>query len=310
MFIADAHCDTLYMQAVAHQKAEDCSVTYERLKRGGVGIQTFALFSGSKEAAKYPLENGVKMLKKALEMPMPIYAGRLPQEPPVYPSGVLSIEGGEMLKGSLENLDYFYNLAGIRMIALTWNYENEIGYPMMSGEKLGLKPFGRQLVREMDRRGIYSDVSHLNERGFWELIDCAQLPPIASHSNLRSLCDQPRNLNEAQVRAIIERGGYIGINFYSHFLAQGRPATTQDVVEHIDAIAQMGGIGVLGFGSDFDGIDESPEGLSNPEHFPILVEALKKRGYTQEDVAAICGENLWRLLKKAEAIRYPEPEQA
>ena len=213
----------------------------------------------------------------------------------------MSIEGGEVLEGSIQRLEEFYHAGRIRMIALTWNNENEIAHPAAQNDEEGLKPFGFELLREMDRRGILADVSHLNLRGFWDVVEHAQLPPVASHSNLRTLCDHRRNLYQDQVKAIIERGGFIGINFYSDFLIQGRPAVLEDVWRHIDGIAQLGGAHVLGFGSDFDGIDAWPEGLASPADFPSLIELMRKHGYPEQAIADIAGLNLWRLMKRAEA---------
>lgn len=303
MFTADAHCDTLYNLAIHHMPLEECMVTPQRMKAGGVGLQTLAMFAGSKGCAGTPYADAVAMLRAAAELPFEVFSGRLPDTPPEQPAGVLSIEGGEILEGSLERLEEFYQAGGVRMIALTWNNENEIGHPAAQNEDQGLKPFGLELLRQMDRRGILADVSHLNLRGFWDVVEHAQLPPVASHSNLRTLCDHRRNLYADQVRAIIECGGFIGINFYSDFLAQGRPATLEDVWRHIDAIVQMGGAKVLGFGSDFDGIDEWPEGLANPADFPTLIEMMRTHGYPEETIEDIAGLNLWRLLKKAEEKR-------
>ncbi|NLG25994.1 MAG: membrane dipeptidase [Clostridiales bacterium] len=301
MFVADAHCDTLYSIAVEGRSPADCAVTPARLAEGGVGLQTFAMFSGSGERAARAHENGRAMLAAIDRLGVPMHSGRLPDAPPDAPSGVLSIEGGEMIGGSLDLLAEFDDACRVRMLALTWNYENEIGFPAASGSDRGLKPFGRELLAEMGKRGVLPDVSHLNEAGFWEVAEHSPLPPIASHSNLKSLCGHARNLTRDQVRAIVGRGGFIGINFYANFLVDEGDAAIDDVVRHIDAIAELGGIGVLGFGSDFDGINRWPGGLGDPSRFPALIEALRRRGYAGEDLGGICGMNLWRLLKRAEA---------
>jgi membrane dipeptidase len=205
-----------------------------------------------------------------------------------------------MLEGSLNRFDEFMAKARLRMIALTWNFENEIGYPAVGGEKKGLKPFGFELVRAMDAAGVRADVSHLNEAGFWDLMDKAELAPIASHSDCRWLCDVPRNLTRDQVRALVQRNGYIGINFYSDFLRADGPATLDDVVRHIDQICELGGEHILGFGSDFDGIERWPEGLANPADFPTVLDALRRRGYSETTLEGIAGLNLWRVLKESE----------
>jgi len=297
MFIADAHCDTLYEIAICHTAPEKCVVTPDRLAKGGVGIQTFALFCGKHGTNGTPYQDGIDMLAAIPRLGVPVLTGDLPDAPPAAPTGIISCEGGEMLEGSVERFYEFMEKARLRMIALTWNFENEIGYPAVGGERKGLKPFGFALLRAMDEAGVRADVSHLNEAGFWNLMERAELPPIASHSDCRWLCDVPRNLTREQVKAIIERNGYIGINFYSSFLRADGRATLEDAVRHIDAICEMGGEHVLGFGSDFDGIEAWPDGLGDPTGFPLLLDALRGRGYSEETLANIAGLNMWRMLK-------------
>lgn len=303
MFIADAHCDTLYSIAIEGAAPEKCMASLENLKKGGVCLQTFALFTGRHGTAGTPYEDAVKMLDAVPSLGLTVFAGDLPDEMPSEPCGIISIEGGEALKGSLENLRALDARARIRTIALTWNYENEIACPAKNGPDGGLKPFGFELIREMDRLGIYADVSHLNEAGFWDLIQNMKLPPIATHSNFRELCDVPRNLRREQVQAIIDKNGFIGMNFYPRFLRKEGDTDISDVIRHVDAIADMGGIGVLGFGSDFDGIEIQPKGLENASRFPDLIDALLRHGYSEDDVKNMAGLNFWRILKRGEEIR-------
>ncbi len=300
--VCDAHCDTL-SHLVSGGTLENATITPERLAAGGVSLQVFALFATYGRGIE-PYEKARRMLSAAGEFPVPVLTGALPAALPDAPTGVFSIEGGEILQGSLERFAEFDAAARVRMIALTWNFENEIGYPAKNGPEGGLKPFGLSLVREMNRKGVLCDVSHLNEAGFWDVIEHSTLPPVASHSNARALCEHTRNLTEAQIRAVIEKKGYIGVNFYSAFLANGRAATLEDVYRHVDAILQLGGEDVVGFGSDFDGIDAWPEGLANPADFPALLNFLAARGgYAPEVLEKIAGGNLFRVLKAAEAAR-------
>lgn len=301
MFIADAHCDTLRSVAVDNIPLEKCSITPERLKAGSVGLQTFAMFAGVEGPAGTPRQDAERMLDCTDMLNVPIFTGKLPECPPDTPCGILSIEGGEVFEGSVELFEKMHDRGRFRMIALTWNHENEIAHPAKNGPEPGLKPFGFELLKEMDRRGVIADVSHLNERGFWDVCEHAAIAPMASHSDCRWLCDVPRNLTKEQVKALVDRKGFIGVNFYSCFLAEGRPATLEDVVRHIDSICEMGGEDIVGFGSDFDGIDEWPAELPSPVGFPILMEALEKRGYTSAQLEKIAGLNLWRVLKEAEA---------
>ena len=300
VFIADAHCDTLYAIAIEGTRPENCVVTPGRLADGGVGLQTFALFTGRKGPQGTPYADALAMLDAAAQVPVDILTGPLPDQPPRVPTGIYSCEGGEMLEGSLARLDEFWQRTRLRMIALTWNFENEIGHPAKEGPKPGLKPFGFELLREMDRRGILADVSHLNEAGFWDVCERATLPPIASHSDCRWLCDVPRNLWKEQVKAIVDRGGFIGVNFYAHFLSESGKATLDDVIRHIDALCELGAEHVVGFGSDFDGIEAWPDGLGDPSGFPVLLDALRRRGYSEQTLENLAGLNLWNLLKRAE----------
>ncbi|MBP3411263.1 MAG: membrane dipeptidase [Clostridia bacterium] len=298
MFTTDAHCDTLYNIVVHNYAPGDCTVTPERLKAGNIGIQTFAMFTSLRRPDPYA--DGMVMKELYKKLPLPRLDGKLPDAPPVESSAVFSCEGGEAFKGSIDVLREFDDDVHMRLIALTWNYENEIGMPAKLDATTGLKPTGFEFLREMDARGIAADVSHLNEAGFWDVVEKAQVAPLASHSNCRWLCDHFRNLTREQVRALIDRKGFIGINFYSDFLASGREAVLDDVLRHIDAICEMGGEDIIGFGSDFDGIDVWPEGLSNPVDFPALIELLRDHGYNQTQLEKIAGLNYWNFLKKAE----------
>ena len=300
MFISDAHCDTLYAIAIEGKAPSKCAVTAKTLEAGGVGLQTFALFAGRKGTKGTAYVDGIAMLAAADFTKVKMLTRALPDEPPQAPTGIYSCEGGEMLEGSLERLTEFQRVARLRMIALTWNFENEIGFPAVEGPKPGLKPFGFKLLRAMDNQGILADVSHLNENGFWDVCEQSALPPIASHSDCRWLCDVPRNLKKEQAKAIIDRGGFIGVNFFSKFLKADGRATMDDVVRHVDALCEMGGEHVVGFGSDFDGIEAWPEGLGNPSGFPALLDALRRRGYSEQTLENIAGLNLWNLLKRAE----------
>ena len=301
MFTTDAHCDTLYEIAVVGTPADKCCVTPERLRRGDVCLQTFAMFASLRSADPYAEARA--MLDAYKRLPIPRIDGTLPDNPPTVPTAVLSSEGGEQFQGKIERLAEFDDDVRLRLIALTWNYTNQIGTPAAVNADDGLTPFGFEFLKEMDRRGICADVSHLNEAGFWNVIDRAEVPPVASHSDCRWLCEHPRNLKKEQVKALIERKGFIGVNFFSTFLQENSEATIEDVLNHIDEVCQMGGEEIVGFGSDFDGISIWPEGLANPSDFPALIERLRGRGYSEAALEKIAGLNYWRVLKTADAMR-------
>lgn len=301
-FVADAHADTLYSIAIEGKTPESCAVRPEALKAGGVGLQTFALFAGADGPNGRPYEKAVRMLARLDALGVPILTGELPKTPPEAPHGILSIEGGEVLEGSVARLSEFA-ARGVRLIALTWNNENELAYPAKGDLRLGLKPQGIEMLRAMDALGILADVSHLNETGFYDVVERSSLPVVASHSNLKPLCGSFRNLTCDQARALIAKRGFIGINFYSDFLADGREAAIDDVVRHIEGFCELGGERAVGFGSDFDGIERWPEGLHDPSGFPLVLERLEKLGYTQAQIADIAGGNFYRVLLEAQAAR-------
>jgi membrane dipeptidase len=301
-FVADAHADTLYAIAIEGKAPEKCAVRPEALRAGGVGLQTFALFAGSAGPKGQPYAKAVKMLEVLDALGVPILDGSLPERAPEGPCGILSIEGGEVLEGRVKRLKEFA-AKGIRLVAITWNNENELAYPAKGDCGLGLKPAGFEMLRAMDALGILADVSHLNEAGFYDIVERSKLPVVASHSNLKTLCGSFRNLTPDQARALIQTQGFIGINFYSDFLADGRDATIDDVIRHIEAFCELGGEGVVGFGSDFDGIERWPEGLGDPSGFPEVLERLEKLGYTQAQIAGIAGGNFYRVLLRAQAAK-------
>lgn len=303
MFVCDAHSDTLYQLAIDNKPSCDCAVNFDRLSSGGVGLQVFALFTGVNGPGGTPYLDGVRMMEAIDKLGIPIIRGALPLDMPSSPHGVISIEGGEVFEGKLSRLHEFDDRARLRMVALTWNHENEIGYPSAIDQEGALKPFGRELIREMDRLGILTDSSHLSDRGFYDACELSSLPVIASHSNARRLCTVNRNLTDDQIRAIIEKNGYIGINFYSNFLVSAGSCTLDDVLRHMDHILGLGGENVLGFGSDFDGIESWPDGLAHPGDYPNLLSRMAAHGYDDVLIAKLAGGNLWRVLKAAEACR-------
>lgn len=308
MYIADTHCDTLLAWAEPGNmftKKATPQVTPARLAEGGVTLQVCALFAGPDgpkgegrrapramadaqlEALSHLTDHGVRKV----DSPFDAKEGET--------CLMLSIEGGEIIGESLDDLRYFRKL-GVRLFALVWNHENAIAYPHCNGGHHGLKPFGWEAVREMNRLGIAADVSHLGEGGFWDLLWHNDKPLMASHSCCRKLCNHTRNLTDDQIRALIERGGWMGINFYTTFLSESGHANLDTVVNHIAHVADLGGIGHVGFGSDFDGIESAPEGLEHPGEVPNLLDALRRRGFSTAEVEAIAGENFLRYMKQFE----------
>lgn len=290
MIILDTHADTLYRRSQhPHDKLD---VTPEKLKQGGVSVQTMALFVGGSPAlpdiaAAFDgmWRESEKLPKEGLKQVTDYRDARDGEA-----AFIFSVEGCDLLEGHLELLAD-WRKKGVRMAALTWNYKNCIGTPAKLDAFSPLTPFGKEAVKEMMRLGIAPDTSHLNERGFYDLLEMG-IVPLASHSCCKALCNHARNLTDDQLKALFQAGGYVGVNFYPYFLREDGKADLESVCDHVAHMLDMGGEGHIGFGSDFDGIECKPKGLSGPQDFPALLNALRRRGVTEDQIEGIAGKNL------------------
>ena len=180
------------------------------------------------------------------------------------------------------------------MLTLTWNGENELaGGAAVTG---GLKPFGREALRELERCDIVADVSHLNDESFWNVIKAARRPLAATHSNSRKICNVPRNLTDDQFRCLAQQGGLVGLNFFTGFLREdAKSARLEDILRHAEHFLNLGGEDVLALGSDFDGAD-MPHDLPDCGALPQLAQRLREAfGFTLTE--KICYKNaldFWR----------------
>ena len=219
---------------------------------------------------------------------------------------ILTVEEGGVLNGRLSRLDTLCG-QGIRLITLTWNYENCIGYPNSRDRSImekGLTDFGIQTVERMNELGMIVDVSHLSDGGFWDCIRYSRYPVAASHSNARSLCRHPRNLSDEMLRALGENGGLAGLNFYSAFLredggtAGGRRGTPADIARHAAWMIRKGGEDAVGMGTDFDGFDADslPEGIRDVRDVELVWEAMRKEGITPRQLDKIACGNVMRIM--------------
>ena len=202
-------------------------------------------------------------------------------------SALLTIEGTAGFGYNTEILEDLYNV-GFRITTLGWNEKNPLTGSCMTGG--GLTKAGRKYVKEAQRIGMVVDVSHISDEGFWDIMDIAVKPIIASHSNSRTLCNIPRNLTDEMYKAICKSGGTVGINLYTDFL--GENATLDTVCDHIfHFLALAGNDQHISLGSDFDGVDSFPEGISGIQNYPRLAERLLERGLTEQSVENIFWNN-------------------
>ena len=331
--VCDLHCDTLLRLRDARRDGEprllkknDFAIDLEKMEQGGMAIQTFALFTDRKNKAGYSPEHEALSLlneyqKQIAANPdtiIPIQT--LADLDGVLEKGclgaLLSLEEGDVMFQDLDLLEFWYN-AGVRLIALTWNYPNAIAFPNVSFDDLeevdyripsplfrietekGLTDYGRAFVQKCEELGILIDVSHLGDKAFWDLMDIATKPVIASHSNCRALCPVSRNLDDDQIRAIAQTGGVIGLNFCADFLKENSDNKSQisDMVAHLRHLKEIGGIDVCAIGTDFDGIGSEVE-IQDASQHQKLAQALLEDGFTDQEVAQILGGNVIDLLRK------------
>lgn len=322
MKIADMHCDTvekLYHGYGDSLISNDLHLSVEGMRKGDYLLQNFAVFVDRKETAD-PTRTALEMISQyrrelgkaaAYLREARSYEEVEENQRRGRMSAVLTLEEGAVLGGRMENLQKFYDL-GVRMMTLTWNYENELGAPnlMWDGEgrprfqersSRGLTSFGIQAVEEMERLGIIPDVSHLSDGGFLDVAAHTKKPFVASHSNAQAVCNVCRNLTDSMIRTLGERGGVAGINFCEDFLTCRTERSEQTVMEavvaHIRHMVDAGGIEVCALGSDFDGI-EGNRAITGARDMQKLVYALEKAGFLPSQIEKICSGNVLRVYRE------------
>lgn len=211
-------------------------------------------------------------------------------------AGMLTVEGGSFIEGDESRVHEAAD-AGVKMLTLTWNGKNAIASG--NGTTDGLTSFGRRVIAAMEERRMAVDVSHLNDRSFWDVLEVAARPLVASHSNARSVCGHPRNLTDDQIRAIVDSGGIVGLNFCRGFLRDDAlDPSADDVLFHIDRFLSLGAENALALGSDYDGCDV-PSWLDPAEKVGSMHDLIA--GEFGEGMAdAICFENACRFFERNE----------
>jgi len=296
MIICDTHADTL--SALAYDSAARTDITPDRLRRAGVSLQTLALYVGGSPDRDQIARHFDDMLRvldrlKAEGLKQTDDPGDAREGESLV---MLSVEGCDLLADNLDALHQWRAL-GVRMAAITWNYKNALGTPAKLNDTEGLTPFGRLAVREMARTGIAPDTSHLNERGFYDILELGVVP-LASHSCCKSICGHKRNLSDDQLRALFDAGGYVGLNFYPWFLNDQGRCTLDTLADHMLHMLDLGGEGHVGLGSDFDGIEVKVPHLNDPTDLPALFDVFRRRGIDGELLEGIAGKNLLRYYER------------
>ena len=239
---------------------------------------------------------------------------------------LIGMEGGHMIHNSLPILRMYARL-GIRYLTLTHNVNTDWADSVADSRVYGgLNELGVSVVKELNRLGVLVDVSHISDETFWDVLEVSEAPLIASHSSCRDLSNHPRNMNDEMIRALAEQGGVIQITFVDQFLdvehhaareasiqeassdgeaETGRepipPVIWERIVDHIDHAVQVAGVDHVGLGSDFDGAD-MPRGMEDVSFLPKITQELLKRGYDENQIRLILGENTLRVLQQAEEV--------
>lgn len=313
MFICDCHCDTLtelYNKNASLYENEQHFDIKRQIALGG-GLQFCAIYVPT-EVFRYQgglrytlclLDKYNQEIKKLHENGIDVLQVRTAKDAGNVlkhkAATLLAIEEGGAIDGSLEALRCLYEL-GVRAMTLTWSNRNDIADGINEeATGSGLTLFGKQVVAEMNRLGMLVDVSHISTAGFWSVIETSTKPIIATHSNAKSLCSHPRNLNDEQIKALAQNGGLAGITFAGQFLEEDwRNACIESVYKHIDYMLNIiGNDDHIGFGSDFDGISHPPYNIQGVQDYKPLIEYLSKY-YSDETINKITHQNVINLLQK------------
>ncbi len=332
MNVVDMHCDTIAEIYARRQRGESISIQenglhmdLQKMKKGQYLLQNFALYTNLGET-EHPFEFCMKLADtfygemEAFPDQIDIVtswndieenkkSGRM--------SALLTLEEGGVCQGEIAFLHNFYRL-GARMMTLTWNYPNELGYPnkrpvfpVQGGRPVfepdtehGLTEKGIEFVQEMERIGMIIDISHLNDAGIWDVFRYTKKPFVASHSNARSLASHPRNLTDDMIRGLGERGGVAGINFCAAFLRDEDEQKKEpthgyccDMVAHMKHMRTVGGIGCIGLGSDFDGIPGTVE-MKDCSGMQLLADEMSRQGFTTGEIEAVFSGNVLRVYRE------------
>lgn len=311
MRIIDMHCDTL-IEGWRHPERSffdgETSINLKLLKENDSMAQFFAMYLSRQEMETmdpYEILKGIyryytKQIETYPDIIRPAFSAReiRRNRDAGLLSAVLTVEDGVFIDGKMERVEEVYDM-GVRLLTLMWGYENSVGYPCSDDPEIhqkGLKAFGIEVVERMNELGMIVDVSHMSEGGFYDVAKYSKKPFVASHSCARALCNNKRNLTDEQLRSLGNCGGMVGINFECSFLREGSEhATIEQIIGHLLHMRDKAGIEAIGFGSDFDGIDDNGE-LVNYSGFGRLLAEMEKK-FSDDEIEKICSLNALRVIR-------------
>lgn len=318
----DMHCDTLmpFADGVPYNiHRNNMMVDFEKLKAGDCSAQFFAMFLPAprhwEREGKTPIPDWeyLKMLSAGFyaninaNSDMIAFAGNADDwhenEKAGKMSAFLTIEDGRAVGGDMTNLTTFYDM-GVRLISLTWNFENCFGYPNSKDPDImsrGLKPFGIEAMPVMNDFGIIIDVSHLSDGGFYDVAKYSKKPFVASHSNCRAITGHTRNLTDDMIKVLADTGSVSGINFGPDFITPDGEkliCSVENIITHIRHFVDVGGIDCVGIGTDFDGVRGEME-IDNASKMDLLFTGLEKAGFTDDQIEKIAFKNVARVIEES-----------
>jgi len=309
MKLIDLHCDTILRCVGTEGKVKlsgnDLNIDVQKLRKGGSLAQFFAMYVDLAVYTK-PLDMCLDMIdcfygeleencgSIAFAGSLGDMEGNSSQD---RISAFLTIEEGGVIEGKLQNLRNLYRL-GVRLITLTWNYPNCIGYPNFNWthKDKGLTAFGEEVVAEMNRLGMLIDVSHLSDKGFYDVARLSGKPFVASHSNARAVENHCRNLTDEMLVLLAEKGGVTGLNLESTFLGGG--GDLEAMTRHISHIKKVAGIDTAAIGTDFDGTTNPLFHITNAGEMGKLCDALDKAGFTEGEIEKVMYRNAQRVIRE------------
>lgn len=263
----DLHCDTLYKATVENTTLNysDYHISIDKAKFLDKWVQLFAIWIPDEIRG----EEAKKLFLKATK----IFENNRINNDTIDMR--LSVENASMLNGDIRNIDLLVQ-NNVQSVTLTWNDENELGCGAGCTNAHGLTSFGKEVVKRLEENNISVDLSHASDELFYDVINIAKKPVIATHSNSRAVTDVKRNLTDIQFKIIRDMGGIVGLNFYKGFLnTDEEKASIDDLVRHAEHFLNLGGEHTLAIGSDFDGAD-MPGDIKGIETIPEIYQRFER----------------------------------
>jgi membrane dipeptidase len=308
MNVIDLHCDALLKLwetkgNLRYADAPELSTNKNRLQKGKVKVQFFAIFIE-------PFIPSDQKFQAALDQINYFYNDVLGKNPEMKHvkdwselaaikdgeiGAVLTLEGVEAIGDDLTKLNILYQL-GVRLIGLTWNHANLAADGAKEPRGAGLTLFGKEIVQFNNQHKILTDVSHLCDRAFWDVMEIAKYP-LASHSNSRALCEHPRNLTDDMAKEMFKKGGVVHVVYNPPFTKNEGSSSISDLIKHIDHFCGLGGVKQIGLGSDFDGIASHIVDLEDASKTQNLINELLKH-YSEDEVKGFAHRNFLNYLPK------------